>query len=90
MAQVFDTVEWRNCQVQPLDIYTEAGPSAGSSRRPKLYEGKESDAIFPYWNLWVPVEEANELSTLTTNIESNVATVDRGVHHRGPRPEQRR
>jgi putative aldouronate transport system substrate-binding protein len=74
MAQVFDTTEWRNAQVQPLDIYTEEGFERRLFEATELYEGKESDAIFPYWNLWVPVEEANELSTLTTNIESNVAT----------------
>ncbi|MFK4805885.1 ABC transporter substrate-binding protein [Microbacterium sp. ZW CA_36] len=74
MAQVFDTVEWRNCQVQPLDIYTEEGAERRLFQATELYEGKESDANFPYWNLWVPAEEASELATLTTNIESNVAT----------------
>ena len=74
MAQVFDTEEFRNCQVQPLDIYTQAGYERRLFEATKLYEGKESDALFPYWNLWVPVEEGSELSTLTTNIESNVAT----------------
>lgn len=74
MAQVFDTEEFRNAQVQPMDIYTQEGFERRLFQATELYEGKESDAIFPYWNLWVPVEEANELSTLTTNIESNVAT----------------
>jgi putative aldouronate transport system substrate-binding protein len=74
MAQVFDTEEFRNAQVQPMDIYTQEGFERRLFQATELYEGKESDASFPYWNLWVPVEEANELSTLTTNIESNVAT----------------
>lgn len=74
MAQVFDTVEWRNSQIQPLDIYTQEGFERRLFQATELYEGKESDAIFPYWNLWIPAEEASELGTLTTNIESNVAT----------------
>jgi putative aldouronate transport system substrate-binding protein len=74
MAQVFDTEEWRNSQVQPLDIYTIEGAERRFFEATELYEGKESDAIFPYWNLWVANEDASELSTLTANIESNVAT----------------
>ena len=74
MAQVFDTTEWRNSQVQPLDIYTQEGFERRLFEATDLYDGKESDAMFPYWNLWIPAEEASELSTLTTNIESNVAT----------------
>jgi putative aldouronate transport system substrate-binding protein len=74
MAQVFDTETWRNSQVQPLDIYTIEGAERRFFEATELYEGLESDALFPYWNLWVSNEEASELSTLTTNIESNVAT----------------
>jgi len=74
MAQVFDTKEWRNSQVQPLDIYTIEGAERRFFEATSLYEGMESDALFPYWNLWVANEDASELSTLTTNIESNVAT----------------
>ena len=74
MAQVFDTEEFRNAQVQPEDIYTQEGFERRLFEATTLYEGKESDAILPYWNLWVPLEDASELATLTTNIESNVAT----------------
>jgi len=74
MAQVFDTTEWRNSQVQPMDIYTQEGFERRLFEATELYDGKESDAMFPYWNLWIPAEEASDLSTLTTNIESNVAT----------------
>jgi putative aldouronate transport system substrate-binding protein len=74
MAQVFDTEEWRNSQVQPLDVYTIEGAERRFFEATELYEGLESDALFPYWNLWVANEDASELSTLTTNIESNVAT----------------
>ena len=75
MAQVFDTAEFRNAQIQPLDIYTQEGFERRLFQATELYEGKETDAMFPYWNVWVPAEEASELSTLTANIESNVATV---------------
>ena len=74
MAQVFDTAGFRNAQVQPLDIYTQEGFERRLFQATELYEGKETDAMFPYWNVWVPAEEASELSTLTANIESNVAT----------------
>ena len=74
MGQVFDTTEFRNSQVQPLDINTEEGFERRLFEATALYDGLESDATFPYWNLWVPLEEASELATLTTNIESNVAT----------------
>ena len=74
MAQVFETAEFRNAQVAPLDINTQPGFERRLFEATELYEGKDTDAIFPYWDLWVPVEEGNELSTLTTNIESSVAT----------------
>jgi len=74
MAQVLETTEFRNAQMAPLDINTQPGYERRLFEATKLYEGKDTDAIFPYWDLWVPVEEGNELSTLTANIESNVAT----------------
>lgn len=74
MAQVFDTAEFRNSQVQPLDIYTDEGYERRLYQATELYDGKETAAMFPYWNIWVPAESASELSTLTANIESNVAT----------------
>lgn len=74
MAQVFDTADFRNAQVQPMDIYTQEGFERRLYQATELYDGKESDAIFPYWNLWVPLADASELATLTTNIEGNVAT----------------
>lgn len=74
MAQVFETTEFRNSQVAPLDINTVPGFERRLFQATELYDGHDSDAIFPYWDLWVPVEEGNELTTLTTNIESNVAT----------------
>ncbi len=74
MAQVFDTAGFRNAQIQPLDIYTQEGFERRLFQATELYEGKETDAMFPYWNVWVPAEEASALSTLTANIESNVAT----------------
>ena len=74
MAQVFETAEFRNSQVQPEDIYTQEGFERRLFEATEIYAGKESDAMFPYWNVWVPEEDAKELSTLTANIENNVAT----------------
>lgn len=74
MSQVFDTEEFRNTQVQPTDIYTEEGFERRLFEATELYAGKESDAMFPYWNVWIPVEDGGELSTLLTNVETYVAT----------------
>ncbi|WP_166997350.1 hypothetical protein [Paramicrobacterium fandaimingii] len=57
-----------------MDIYTEEGAERRFYQATELYEGKESDAMFPYWNVWVPDDDSNELSTLTTNVENYVAT----------------
>lgn len=74
MAQVFETNDFRNSQVNATDIYTVEGGERRLFEATALYEGKETDAMFPFWNLWIPEEDSRELSTLTTNIESNVAT----------------
>jgi putative aldouronate transport system substrate-binding protein len=74
MSQVFDTEEWRNTQVQPMDIYTLEGAERRFFEATGLYEGKETDAMFPYWNVWIPLEDGSELSTLLTNVETYIAT----------------
>lgn len=74
MAQYASTAEFRNSQVQPLDIYSPEGYERRLFDATALYDGKDSDAIFPYWNAWVAVEDAAELSTLQTNVENYVST----------------
>ncbi|MGP4113694.1 ABC transporter substrate-binding protein [Streptomyces sp. 4N509B] len=74
MSQVFDTETFRNTQVQPMDIYTEEGFERRLFDATELYEGKETDAMFPYWNVWIPLEDGSELSTLLTNVETYITT----------------
>lgn len=70
LGQYNTTEEFRNTQVQPLEIYEPSGYERRLFEATKLYEGKESDAVFPYWNVWVPVEVSSELSTMQVNINS--------------------
>lgn len=74
MAQVNETTEFRNSQVTPEDIYTQAGFERRLFEATQLYEGKETDAMFPFWNVWIPEDQSGELSTLTTNVENYVST----------------
>jgi putative aldouronate transport system substrate-binding protein len=74
MAQYNSTAEFRNAQVQDTDIYAQAGYERRLFEATQLYEGHETDAIFPYWNAWVSVEDAPELATLQTNVENYVST----------------
>ena len=90
MAQVFDTVEWRNCQVQPLDIYTEEGAERRLFEATELYEGKESDANFPYWNLLGAGRRGERTLDPHDQHREQRGHGDGGVHHRGARSQQRR
>ncbi len=74
LTQYASTAEFRNAQVQATDIYAQAGYERRLFEATKLYEGANTDEIFPYWNAWVPVADAPELSTLQTNVENYVAT----------------
>ncbi|WP_156253366.1 extracellular solute-binding protein [Pseudactinotalea terrae] len=68
------TAEFRNSQVQPLDIYTQEGFERRLFEATELYDGHDTDAIFPYWNSWVAIEDGPELSTLQTNVENYIST----------------
>lgn len=74
MAQVNETTEFRNSQVTPEDIYTQPGFERRLFEATQLYEGKETDAMFPFWNVWIPEDQSSELSTLTANVENYVST----------------
>jgi putative aldouronate transport system substrate-binding protein len=74
MAQYIETEEFRNSQVQPMDINQISGFERRLFDATKPYEGKEGDASFPYWNAWVSQEAAAELSTLQTNVETYIVT----------------
>ncbi|MFI7135507.1 hypothetical protein ACIBQ1_58335 [Nonomuraea sp. NPDC050153] len=74
MAQYYAPKEFRNAQVQATDVYSPDGYERRLFDATKLYEGKEpKDQIYPYWNVWISPDVANEVATLQTNIE-NFAT----------------
>ncbi|MFC7620239.1 ABC transporter substrate-binding protein [Microlunatus sp. GCM10028923] len=74
LAQYRNTREYRGGQVVPDDIYSTAGYERRLQEATKLYEGSEDRSlIFPFHSVWVAPENASELATLQTNIESYIA-----------------
>ncbi|WP_205328239.1 hypothetical protein [Glycomyces sp. YM15] len=72
IAQFFSDAEFRNSQVTATDIHTPEGYERRLFEATKLYEGHESDELFPYWEVGVTGETATELSTIQTNVENFV------------------
>jgi putative aldouronate transport system substrate-binding protein len=73
IAQFFTDAEFRNSQVTATDIYAPEGYERRMFEATKLYEGHESDELFPYWDAAVTGETATELATIQTNVENFVA-----------------
>lgn len=72
-GQLYSPPEFRNTQVQPMDIYHSSGYERRLFDATQLYVGHEpTDQIFPYWNVWVSLESSSELATLQTNVESYI------------------
>nr|WP_314843448.1 extracellular solute-binding protein [uncultured Microbacterium sp.] len=74
MSQYWDSLEFRNSQVVPEDIYTPDG-----YERRLLYATQEYDAfkpdesvVFPIEKLWPDLETSGELAELQTNIAAYV------------------
>jgi putative aldouronate transport system substrate-binding protein len=72
LGQFFNPAEFRNRQVYATDIYDPAGYERRLFEATKLYEGHESDEAFPYWDVPVTGDTAEELATIQTNVESFV------------------
>jgi putative aldouronate transport system substrate-binding protein len=72
IAQFFSDAEFRNSQVTATDIYSGEGYERRLFEATKLYEGHESDQLFPYWEVGVTGETATELATIQTNVENFV------------------
>jgi ABC-type glycerol-3-phosphate transport system substrate-binding protein len=73
LAQYNNTLEYRNSQVVPTDIYTEAGLERRLFQATKTYEGHEDKAqFFPTASVWADPSSASELATLKTNLDSYV------------------
>jgi putative aldouronate transport system substrate-binding protein len=72
MAQVFTDAEFRNSQVTAPDIDTPEGYERRLFEATTLYEGHESDEMFPFWEVKITGETAKELATIQTNVENFV------------------
>lgn len=74
MAQYNSNATFRGAQVQPTDIYDKTGYERRLFEATKQYAPyAPKDEIFPYWNIKLGEEQANELATLQTNIVSYVS-----------------
>ncbi|SDE11438.1 extracellular solute-binding protein [Glycomyces harbinensis] len=72
IAQFFSDAEFRNSQVTATDVDTPEGYERRFFEATELYEGHESDELFPYWEVDVTGETATELATIQTNVENFV------------------
>jgi hypothetical protein len=74
LVQYNNTLAFRNAQVVPTDIYSEAGYERRLFQATKMYEGHEDKAqFFPAASVWVDASAAAELATLKTNLDSYVS-----------------
>jgi putative aldouronate transport system substrate-binding protein len=74
MAQYNLTLDYRNAQVVPTDVYSEDGYERRLFEATKLYEGHEDKAqFFPTVSVWIDPSVSGEVATLKTNLESYVA-----------------
>jgi ABC-type glycerol-3-phosphate transport system substrate-binding protein len=74
MAQYNLTLDYRNAQVVPTDIYSEEGYERRLFQATKLYEGHDDKAqFFPTVSVWIDPSVSGEIATLKTNLETYVA-----------------
>jgi ABC-type glycerol-3-phosphate transport system substrate-binding protein len=74
MAQYNLTLDYRNAQVVPTDIYAEDGYERRLFEATKMYEGHDDKAqFFPTVSVWIDPSVSGEIATLKTNLESYVA-----------------
>jgi len=74
MGQYNNTLRYRNAQVVPKDIYSEAGLERRLFQATKQYEGHEDKAQqFPLASVWPDPALGAELATLQTNLDSYVS-----------------
>ncbi len=74
MVQYLQTADFRAAQVQATDIYTANGFERRLLEATKLYDGKQSDTLFPFWLLWPDPETADEQALLRQNITDYIVT----------------
>jgi putative aldouronate transport system substrate-binding protein len=74
MAQYWDSLEYRNSQVVPEDVYSPDGYERRLLIASKLYEPYMPDesTLFPSEKLWPDADTSAELADLQTNIANYV------------------
>jgi putative aldouronate transport system substrate-binding protein len=74
MAQYWDSLEYRNAQVVPEDIYSPDGYERRLLEASKLYEPYQpsEDIFFPVEKLWPNPDNAADLADLQTNIANYI------------------
>ena len=74
MSQYWDSLEFRNAQVVPEDIYTPDGYERRLLYATQEYEPYKPDAsiLFPVEKLWPDLETSAELAELQTNIATYI------------------
>ncbi|MBD2848125.1 extracellular solute-binding protein [Paenibacillus sp. IB182496] len=72
IAQYYQPKAFRDAWVQGTDIYDPSGFERRLQQATLLYDGKEPDALFPYWSVWVNPDTVDELSMIQTNITDYV------------------
>jgi ABC-type glycerol-3-phosphate transport system substrate-binding protein len=73
MAQYNITLQYRNEQAVPTDIYSDAGLERRLFQATKQYEGHEDKSLwFPQTSVWPDPSLAGELATLQTNLNNYV------------------
>lgn len=73
-AQYFDDVAIRDAWVQSQNIYSDDGYEHRLFLATKLYDGKESPDLFPFWSVWPDLETADEHALLKQNINDYINT----------------
>jgi Bacterial extracellular solute-binding protein len=73
LAQYNNTLAFRNAQVVPTDIYSEAGLERRLFQATKQYDSHvDKSMVFPEAEIWVDPSAASEMATLKTNLDSYV------------------
>lgn len=71
LAQYDNTLQFRNAQVEPTDIYDPSGYERRLFQATKLYEGHEDKAeVYPFWRVWVDPSQATQVANMQTNIDN--------------------
>lgn len=72
LAQYYGDEVFRGSQVVPEDIYDLSGYERRLFEATEPYAENSPEHGFPYWNLWIPAEDSDELATAQTNVENLV------------------